>query len=76
MEQINDADALRNWKNPVNGNEIMEHFGIPAGREIAAIKDAVKEAIMEGTVPYDHDAAWAWVLENAPSILASASESK
>lgn len=76
MEQINDADALRNWKNPVNGNEIMAHFGIPAGREIAAIKDAVKEAIMEGTVPYDHDAAWAWVLENAPSILASASESK
>lgn len=69
MSQINDADALRNWKNPVNGNEIIEHFRIPPGKEIAAIKDAVKEAIMEGKIPYDHDAAWAYVLEKGPEIL-------
>lgn len=69
MSQINDADALRNWKNPVNGNEIIEHFHIPPGKEIAAIKDAVKEAIMEGKIPYDHDAAWAFVLEKGPEIL-------
>ncbi len=29
MAQINDADELRNWKNPVNGDELMEHFGLP-----------------------------------------------
>ena len=69
MSQINDADELRNWKNPVNGNEIIEYFHIAPGREIAAIKDAVKEAVMEGKIPYDHDAAWAYVLEIAPGIL-------
>lgn len=69
MAQINDADALRNWKNPINGNEIIEHFHIAPGREIAQLKDAVKEAIMDGTIPYDHDAAWAYVLKIAPEIL-------
>ena len=70
MEQISDADALRNWKNPINGNEIMEHFQIPACHAIAAIKDAVKEAVMEGTIPYDHDAAWAYALQIGPGIIA------
>lgn len=74
MSQINDADALRNWKNPVNGTEIMEYFNIPGGPAIAQIKDAVKNAIMEGEIPYDHDAAWAYTLRIAPSILNPATE--
>lgn len=69
MSQINDADALRNWKNPVNGNEIMEHFNLAPGTVIQRIKDSVKEAIMEGEIPYDHDAAWQYVLDHAPAII-------
>lgn len=69
MSQINDADALRNWKNPINGNEIIEYFNIAPGPEIAAVKNAVKEAVMDGRIPYDHDAAWQYVLEIASSIL-------
>ena len=72
MEQINDADALRNWKNPINGNEIIERFALPPGKTIAEIKDAVKEAIIDGRIPYDHDAAWNYVLEIAPGIIARA----
>ena len=71
MEQINDADALRNWKNPINGNEIMEYFQIPACHAIAAIKDAVKEAVMEGTIPYDHDAAWEYAKRIGADIIAA-----
>ena len=71
MAQINDADALRNWKNPVNGNEVMEHFHLPPGEEIKWIKDAVKEAIMDGEIPYDHDKAWEWTLQHAEEILAA-----
>lgn len=71
MSDLADADALRNWKNPVNGNEIMEYYHLTPGKQIADIKDAVKEAIMEGTIPYDHDAAWQYVLQVAPAILAS-----
>lgn len=71
MSDLADADALRNWKNPVNGNEIMEYYHLTPGKQIADIKDAVKEAIMEGAIPYDHDAAWQYVLQVAPAILAS-----
>ena len=69
MDQIKDADKLRNWTNPVDGNEIMDHFKIPPGRKIAVLKDAVKEAIMEGKIAYDHDAAWQYLLEVAPGLL-------
>lgn len=71
MSQIADADALRKWHNPVNGNEIMEYFNLQPGPEISWIKDAVKEAILEGRIPYDHDAAWQFVLSEGPAILAS-----
>ena len=69
MAGINDADALRNWKSPVDGNEIMQHFQIPPSAAIKQIKDAVKEAILEGEIPYTHDDAWAYVLRIAPAIL-------
>lgn len=72
MSELSDADALRNWKNPVNGNEIIDYFKIEPGKEIAEIKGAVKEAIIEGRIPYEHDAAWQYVLEIAPDILKKA----
>ena len=62
--QINDADALRNWKNPINGKEIMEKLGVPEGPEVAKLKDLVKEAILDGVIPYDHDAAWDYLLSH------------
>ena len=62
IDHINDADALRNWKNPVNGREIIEKLGVPEGPEVAAMKDLIKEAILEGKIPYDHDAAWEYLL--------------
>lgn len=69
MGEISDADALRNWKSPVDGNMIMDYFKIPPSSAIKEIKDAVKEAIIEGNIPYEKDAAWEYVLKIAPSIL-------
>lgn len=69
MSEINDADNLRNWKNPINGNEIMEYFKIPASPILKEMKDAVKEAIMEGLVSYDHDAAWNYLVSISPRFL-------
>lgn len=64
MEEVQAADDYRNWKNPVDGNEIMERFGIPPGPKIKEIKEAVKEAILDGRVANDHDAAWDFILKN------------
>ena len=63
MEEVQAADDYRNWKNPVNGREIMEYFNLPPGPEIAEIKDAIKEAIFEGKIPNEHDAAWQYALD-------------
>lgn len=63
MVSVKDADEYRNWKNPIDGYEIMEKLGLPPGKEIADIKQKVKDAIMEGIIPYDHDAAWDYILK-------------
>lgn len=64
MQDVKDSDALRNWKNPVDGNEIMERLGIPPGPEIARLKELIKEAIIEGEIPYEHDAAWEYLISH------------
>lgn len=69
MQEVIDADALRNWKNPINGNEIMERLGIPPGPEISRLKNLVKEAIIEGIIPYDHDAAWEYLSSVRNSMM-------
>ena len=57
MDEINAADDYRKWKNPVGGDEIMERYNIPGSPVIAKIKEAVKEAIFDGIIPNEHDAA-------------------
>lgn len=64
MQEIHDADELRNWKNPIDGHEIMERLSIPPGPEISRLKSIVKEAIIEGEIPYDHDAAWNYLISH------------
>lgn len=58
IDEVNASDEYRNWKNPVGGREIMERIGLPPGRRIAELKDAVKEAIFDCRIDNDHDAAW------------------
>ena len=62
MKEINAADDYRNWKNPINGNEIMERLGIPPSQEISRLKQMIKDAILDGVIPNDHDAAWDYLV--------------
>lgn len=62
MDEINAADNYRKWKNPVDGNEIMERLGIPPSHEISRLKQIVKDAILDGVIPNDHDAAWEYMV--------------
>lgn len=62
MKEISAADDYRNWKNPVSGNEIMERLGIPPSHEISRLKQIVKDAILDGVIPNDHDAAWDYLV--------------
>lgn len=50
LVEVEEKDAIRNFKNPVTGDYIMELFGIPPCSEIGVLKEAVKEAIIEGEI--------------------------
>lgn len=64
MKEILAADDYRKWKNPINGNEIMERLGIPPSQEISRLKQMVKDAILDGLIPNDHDAAWEYLMKH------------
>jgi poly(A) polymerase len=57
LREIEEKDAMRNFQPPVDGSEIIEAFGIKPGREVGIIKNTIREAIIEGIIPNDHDAA-------------------
>ena len=54
---LEERDRIRNFQPPVSGEDIMRTFNLPPCKEIGVIKDAIKEAILEGTIPNDRQAA-------------------
>ena len=57
MVEVEEKDAIRNFQNPITGELIMERYNIPPCREIGIIKEYVKNAILDGVIPNNYDAA-------------------
>ncbi|HKJ79631.1 MAG TPA: HD domain-containing protein [Prolixibacteraceae bacterium] len=68
LKEIEEKDAIRNFQPPVTGEIIMETFQIPPCREVGIIKDAIKEAILEGDIHNNFDEAYQFMLKKAAEL--------
>jgi poly(A) polymerase len=65
LKDVEERDKIRNWQPPISGNDIMETFGLTAGKEVGLIKNAIREAILEGEITNTYDNALKFMLEKA-----------
>jgi poly(A) polymerase len=68
LKDLEERDRIRNFQPPVDGTEIMEVFGLEPCAEVGTLKATIKDAILDGIIPNDHDAAFAFLLTKAAEI--------
>lgn len=68
LVELEERDRIRNFQPPVSGDDIMKTFNISPCREIGIIKDTIKDAILDGIIPNDREAAWQMMLQKAAEL--------
>ncbi|MEJ2883094.1 CCA tRNA nucleotidyltransferase [Pedobacter sp. GR22-6] len=68
LKDVEERDKIRNWQPPITGNDIMNIFGLGAGREVGIIKNAIREAILEGEINNSYEEALKFMLLKAKDL--------
>lgn len=61
--EVEEKDKLRNWRPPISGEDIMKALNLPPGPQVGIIKKQIEEAILEGKIPNERDAAYSYMME-------------
>ncbi|WP_394348091.1 CCA tRNA nucleotidyltransferase [Paucihalobacter ruber] len=68
MEEVEERDHVRNFQPPISGEDIMKTFNIQPSREIGIIKERIKEAVLEGDIPNEYEAAYKMMLNEGKKL--------
>jgi poly(A) polymerase len=68
LVEVETKDHIRNFQPPISGELIMKTFGLPPSQNVGVIKNAIKDAILDGAIHNDYDEAYAYMLEQGKKL--------